>query len=187
MTDENDHSARNRGPEEQEDQPSDFFAAMILKLGHFFSLLFLVSMCVLIFEVVMRYVFNSPTKWVHETTIFICAICFVFGGLHAVSRDGHIRIVLLYDHISDHMRCWFDVVIYSVCGAATAMFSYALWPTVVKSFYDPTGTFRMITSGSAWNPPFPALLRAFLFITLVAMTLQFAVLVINRARGKKRV
>ncbi|WP_424987143.1 TRAP transporter small permease subunit [Microbulbifer sp. S227A] len=184
MTEQQDQIVHDALAEDQDDKPGDFLAAIVLRLGHFFALLFLVSMCILIFEVVMRYVFDRPTIWVHETTIFICAVCFVFGGLHSVSRDGHIRIVLLYDHFGPAMRRWVDAAIYAVCGLATAMFSYALWPTVVKSFYDPTGAFRMITSGSAWNPPFPTLLRAFLFITLVAMTLQFALLVINRIRGK---
>ena len=143
-------------------------------------------MGILIFEVVMRYVFDSPTKWVHETTIFICAVCFVFGGLHAVARDGHIRIVLLYDKAGARARRWLDITIYAACGFATAMFSWSVWPTVVGSFFAPTGEFRMITSGSAWNPPFPALLRAFLFVVLVAMTVQFALFVLRRLRERSR-
>lgn len=171
--------------EEDKDHPSDWFAAGVLKLGHFFSILFVLSMAILIFEVVMRYVFDRPTIWVHETTIFLCAICFLFGGLHCVSRDRHIRIVLLYDAVSDRSRRWFDIVIYTICGLATAMFSFAIWPTVVKSFFAPTGELRMIRSGSAWNPAFPTYLRAFLFTVLVAMTIQFAIFVINRIRGKR--
>jgi TRAP-type C4-dicarboxylate transport system permease small subunit len=159
------------------------FAGLILKLGHLFAGLFVVSMGILIFEVVMRYAFDRPTIWVHETTIFLCAICFVFGGLHSVSRDGHIRVVLLYDYVSEKTRRRLDVVIYTICGLATGMFSYALWPTVVKSFWAPSGEFRMITSGSAWNPPFPTFLRLFLFIALIAMTIQFALFVLKRIRG----
>ena len=174
-------------PEEslyEEPVPPDLMAKGVAWLGHFFAWMFVACMLFLIFEVVMRYVFNSPTIWAHETTTYLCAACFVYGGLHSVSRNGHIRIVLLYDHISDATRRWFDVVIYTICGAATAMFSVAIWPTVVAGFYNPAGRFRMITTGTAWNPPFPALLRVFLFIALVAMTVQFAVFVINRLRGK---
>ncbi|WP_025772202.1 TRAP transporter small permease subunit [Thioalkalivibrio sp. HK1] len=171
-------------PEETEEIPSDPIAAVTLKLGRLFASLFLVSMVILIFEVVMRYVFDRPTIWVHETTIFICAICFVFGGLHCVSRNGHIRVVLLYDHVSADVRRRLDIAIYTICGFATGMFSYSIWPTVVKSFWAPTGEFRMITSGSAWNPPYPTLLRAFLFLVLIAMTMQFAILVFNRIRRK---
>lgn len=169
---------------QKEDEASDFFAFGVFKLGHFFSALFLVSMAILIFEIVMRYVFDRPTIWVHETTIFLCATCFVFGGLHSVSRNGHIRVVLLYDYVSDEMRRWLDIMIYTICGLATGMFSYAIWPTVVKSFWAPTGEFRIITSGSAWNPPYPSLLRAFLFVVLISMTFQFALFVINRLRKK---
>lgn len=168
----------------KEDVPSDVFAWGILKLGHLFSTLFIVSMGILIFEVFMRYALNSPTIWVHETTIFLCATCFLFGGLHSVSRDGHIRVVLLYDYVSDEIRRWLDIVIYTICGLATAMFSYAIWPTVVGSFWAPTGEFRIVTSGSAWNPTYPSLLRAFLFISLIAMTVQFVIFVITRLRKK---
>jgi TRAP-type C4-dicarboxylate transport system permease small subunit len=180
----NEQVSLDEPPQKHEDEPPDSFAVGILKLGHLFSLVFLLSMAILIFEVVMRYVFNSPTIWVHETTIFLCAVGFVFGGLHSVSRDGHIRVVLLYDYVSDRVRFWLDVAIYTICCLATGIFSYALWPTVIKSFYAPSGEFRMITSGSAWNPPYPTLLRAFLFIVLVAMCLQFFIFVINRLRGK---
>lgn len=174
-------------PEEhyrKEDEATDFFAWGVLKLGQFFAALFIVSMGILIFEVVMRYVFDSPTIWVHETTIFLCAICFVFGGLHSVSRDGHIRVVLLYDYVSEGLRRKLNIAIYTICGMATGMFSYALWPTTVKSFWAPTGEFRIITSGSAWNPTYPSLLRAFLFVVLIAMTIQFAIFVINLLRKK---
>lgn len=172
------------GAHDRPDVAQDFFGAAILKLGHLFAGLFLLSMIILIFEVVMRYAFNSPTIWVHETTIFICAICFVFGGLHSVSRDGHIRVVLLYDAVNDRVRRWLDVSIYTTCGLATGLFSTALWPTVIKSYYAPTGEFRMITSGSAWDPVYPTLLRTFLFIVLIAMTIQFAIFVINLLRRK---
>lgn len=172
------------GAHEQPDVAPDFFGAIILKLGHFFSALFILSMAILIFEVVMRYVFDSPTIWVHETTIFLCAVCFVFGGLHSVTRNGHIRVVLLYDYVGDRVRRWLDVAIYTTCGLATGMFCVALWPTVLKSFFAPTGEFRMITSGSAWDPAYPTYLRAFLFIVLIAMTVQFALFVINLLRRK---
>ena len=58
------------------------------------------AMLILIQEVVLRYVFNSPTIWAHETTIFLCGIAFVYGGLYCAARDSHIRVVLIYDAIA---------------------------------------------------------------------------------------
>ena len=51
-----------------------------------------VAMLILIQEVVLRYVFGRPTNWAHETTVFLCAISFVYGGLLCTARDRHIRI-----------------------------------------------------------------------------------------------
>ena len=160
------------------------FAVFIAKLGEWFSLLFLLSMATLLFEVIMRYVFASPTIWAHETTTFLCAISFVFGGLYSVSKNSHIRIVLLYEHVSDRVRRYLNIAIYTVCGMATATFAVATWPTVVKSLFNPAGDFRMITSGSAWNPPFPAILRSFLFLVLVVMTIQFALFMLHHIRRR---
>lgn len=160
------------------------FALAINKLGSVFSLLFLISMSVLLIEVVMRYAFHRPTIWAHETTTFLCAISFVFGGLYSVSKNSHIRIVLLYDTVGPKVKRYLDIMIYTICGVATAIFSYATWPTVYKSMFNPAGEFHLITSGSAWNPPFPAILRIFLFIVLVAMTVQFALFVIYHVRRK---
>ena len=38
------------------------------------------AMAILIQEVILRYVFNAPTIWAHETTIFLCGVAFVYGG-----------------------------------------------------------------------------------------------------------
>jgi len=173
-----------QAPAEIEERGTEPLSRAVLLLGKGFAGLFVISMVILIYEVVMRYVFNAPTIWVHETTVFLCAVGFVFGGLHSVSRNGHIRVVLLYDWVSERTRRCLDVGIYVACSLATGIFSYALWPTVVKSFWSPSGAFRVVTSGSAWNPPYPSLLRAFLFVTLIATTLQFAIFAVQRLRGR---
>ena len=176
----------NKPNDEMEEDSSDFFTGSILRIGNYFALLFIASMLMLIFEIVMRYVFDRPTIWVHETTIFICAMNFVFGGLHSVSRNAHIRVVIVYGSVSVRVRRWLDMVIYSICALATGMFSYAIWPTVIKSFWAPNGEFRIITSGSAWNPPFPSFLRLFLFLVLIAMTVQFLLFVFKHFRDKQK-
>jgi TRAP-type C4-dicarboxylate transport system permease small subunit len=83
------------------------------------------AMAILIQEVVLRHVFNAPTIWAHETTIFLCGIAFVYGGLYCTARDRHIRVVLIYDALSPAWRRRFDVVISLICAASSGMFA---WP-----------------------------------------------------------
>lgn len=62
------------------------------KLGIFTSYLALPLIIVVVWEVVMRYVFNAPTTWGFETTTFIYGVHFVLGFSYTHLHDGHVSI-----------------------------------------------------------------------------------------------
>lgn len=175
-----------RPPEEELVVPEEGgrLAQVVSKLGLPFALLLVLSMLCLLFEIVMRYVFNSPTLWVHETTVFLCATTFIFGGLYCTSLNKHIRIVVVYDYVGPRVRRILDIVIYTICTVASAAFTYASWTMVHKALFTPSGSWRLETSGTAWNPPIPAMLKAILFLTLVMITVQFMTLAWNSVKRK---
>ncbi|WP_419905021.1 TRAP transporter small permease subunit [Kiloniella sp.] len=152
--------------------------------GSVFAFCFVVSMAVLIYEIVLRHLFDAPTLWAHETTTFLCASGFIFGGLFSASRNKHIRVVIIYDYVSSKVKRWLDIGIYITCAISTGFFSYAAWLVVKRAIFTPGGELRFETSGSAWNPPTPALLKMFLLAVLVVMTVQFIVFAIAHIRGK---
>lgn len=143
------------------------------------------AMLILIQEVVLRYVFGAPTIWAHETTVFLCGIAFIFGGLLCSVRDRHIRVVLLYDLLSPRWRRNFDVVISAICGLASAAFAWASWVMVQRAVFRPDGSFHLETSGSAWNPPYPGLIKIFLMLTMAIMAIQFTILAVSYAKGRR--
>ncbi|MEN2977521.1 TRAP transporter small permease (plasmid) [Tistrella bauzanensis] len=151
--------------------------------GIVFAVGIVLAMLILIQEVILRYVFNAPTIWAHETTIFLCAVAFVYGGLYCTARDSHIRVVLFYDIAHGRIRQTLDVAISLVCMAASGFFAWAAWQLVARAIFRPDGSFRLETSGSAWDPAFPAYLKLFLLAVLGLMTLQFLILAINYARS----
>ena len=154
--------------------------------GLLFAIGIVVSMLILIQEVFLRYVFNSPTNWAHETTVFLSAIAFIYGGLYCAARDRHIRVVLIYDAIGPRLRRTFDVVISGICMASSAMFAWAAWLMVERAAWAPTGEIRLERSGSAWDPVYPGLVKIFLMLVLGVMAVQFLVLAVNYARGRSR-
>ncbi len=83
-----------------------------------------------------------------------------------------------------HVRRIFDVAISLVCALASAFFAYAAWLTVERAIFRPDGSFHLETSGSAWNPVYPGVLKVFLMVTMGLLTLQFLVLAWNHARGR---
>lgn len=153
-------------------------------IGIVFAIGILASAGILLIEVLMRYGFNAPTRWAHETVIFLNACAFIFGGLYVVARDGHIRVVLIYAALSPWLRRIFDVVISLACLMATVFFGFAAWTSLVRAVWTPAGEFRLETSGSAWDPPTPGLLKVFMFVVLVVMAVQFAILAVNYLRKK---
>jgi TRAP-type C4-dicarboxylate transport system permease small subunit len=145
----------------------------VLKIGKTLSLIFLASAAIIMIEIIARYVFNSPTFWVHETTTLLCAICFIYGGSHCLARNGHIRIGLLYDSVSKRVQRWLDIFIAFMGIIYSLTMTAAAWIMMTKALYTPWGEFRLETSGSAWDPPLPAIVKTTLFLMLVLMTVQF--------------
>ncbi|MEM6659228.1 MAG: TRAP transporter small permease [Pseudomonadota bacterium] len=155
-------------------------------LGIVFALGIVASAAMLLIEVVMRYGLNAPTFWAHETVIFVNAFAFVFGGLYAVARNAHIRVVLIYDRLGATARRRFDTAISLACLVATVFFGWAAWLSLTRAVWTPGGEIRLEGSGSAWNPPTPGLLKIFLFLVLSVMAVQFAILTWNYWRKDAR-
>ncbi|OKL44759.1 TRAP transporter small permease subunit [Pseudovibrio exalbescens] len=157
---------------------------LVVKLGMVFAIGIVLSALILFYEVIMRYVFNSPTVWAHETVVFLSAIAFIFGGLYAAALNRHIRVVLIYDTLGPRLRRAFDVIISAVCMISSGFFAWASWQSVKRAVWTPTGDIHIETSGSAWNPPYPGMMKVFLLVILVVLAVQFFVLAINYARRK---
>ncbi len=155
------------------------------KTGLVFAFGIVLSMLILLNEVVLRYVFNAPTIWAHETTIFLCGAAFLYGGLYCSARDRHIRVVLIYDALPDGARRILDIVISVICMLSSGVFAWAAWLMVQRAAFRPDGSFRLERSGSAWDPVYPGLIKVFLLIVLAVMAVQFLILAVNYARGRK--
>lgn len=167
---------------EQVPEVSGLMGHAVDKVSSVFAYGFILAMGILIFEIFMRHVFNSPTLWVHETTTFLSAIGFVFGGLYCAARDKHIRVVIFYDIVGPKMRKSLDVAISIVCMTASGFFAWAAWLMVKRATLTPTGDIHFETTGSAFNAPYPGILKLFLLVILILLVVQFLIHAINYVR-----
>jgi len=163
------------------------FGRVVDALGRVVATFFLISTAIVLYEIVSRYVFHAPTRWAHETTTFLCAVGFLFGGLYALAHDKHIRVVLIYEAVSEAVRRWFDVVISTIGLISVLFFAYAAWATVERSWFAAgSGEIKLETSGSAFDAPYPALIKGLLFVVVVAMAVQFVIHIVNTLRAARR-
>lgn len=162
---------------------------LVDRAGFVFAFGVVAAAAILLAEVFLRYVFNAPTIWAHETTTFLCGVAFIYGGLYCAARNSHIRVVLIYDALSPWRRRAMDAVISAVSCVAALFFACAAWLMVGKATLAPGGAFRLETSGSAWNPPTPAMVKIFLLAVLLLLAAQYLILAANhfrRLRGGRR-
>ncbi|QNI04177.1 TRAP transporter small permease subunit [Halomonas sp. SH5A2] len=145
---------------------------LIVRGGRAVSWLVLVAMGISVVEVFMRYGFNNPTSWVHETVVFLIAVIFVLGGPAAMARNSHIRVKVLYDNAGPTLKCWMDRFNDLLTLIFCMSMSYAAFYMFWGASHNPLGEWSLERSGTSWNPPFPAMVKGMIFFALTLMTLQ---------------
>jgi TRAP-type mannitol/chloroaromatic compound transport system permease small subunit len=79
-------------------------------VARFFGATILVVTFAILYEVVARGVFNRPTIWANETSIYLSAAAYLLGGGYGLLRLGHVRIDLVYGVLSPGPRRVADIV-----------------------------------------------------------------------------
>ena len=62
------------------------------------------------FEVVMRYVFDMPTIWVHESSYLLFGMQYVLAGAYGLLHGSHVRVDVIYTKLSRRARSAVDIV-----------------------------------------------------------------------------
>ena len=85
---------------EERKQDSDYAKNWIDRLslfcGEFVSYWAVIAVFVYYFEVISRYVFNSPTNWAHEGMYLMFGMQYLIAGAYAMLTESHVRVDVLY-------------------------------------------------------------------------------------------
>lgn len=154
------------------------FDRLSLFLGRVTMLLIAILVGVMFFEVVMRYVFERPTLWANELSLWIAGFVFLLAGLYSMQQRNHIRIFLLYDVLPRPLQRVCDVVSVSLI----VVFALALVWGGYQEAYDKF--LRWETFGTAFDPPIPATVKPMVLIAVALVAAQAVVnLIADWSRG----
>jgi TRAP-type mannitol/chloroaromatic compound transport system permease small subunit len=78
--------------------------------GEYVAYWAVISVFVYYYEVIARYVFNSPTNWVHESMFLMYGMQYMLAGAYAYREDQHVRVDVLYSKFSPRGKAIADIV-----------------------------------------------------------------------------
>lgn len=151
--------------------------------GKITSWLVLALVLALVYEVVARYVFNSPTIWAHELAPMLGITIYCIGFAYTHSQGGHVRIDAVYTHFPDKVKLIIDVGSFLVFF--TPLIGLLIWISTKEMLFSWAVGERL--SASYWYPPAGPIrtvlvfgLVLFMFQGLVAFIRDLSVLLRGR-------
>ncbi len=117
-------------------------------VGRVISWLTLGIIGVLLYEVVARYIANSPTIWGHELSTMLFGALSILAGSYTLRHQGHVRSDVIYRLMPLRARALSDVVVYSL-GIAVLLVFFRM---AVDFAYD-SWRIGEYSNSSLWRPP----------------------------------
>ncbi|KHQ51882.1 MULTISPECIES: TRAP transporter small permease subunit [Mameliella] len=121
---------------------------------------------VMFYEVVSRYVFNQPTMWANELSLWIASFLFLLAGLYAMQQRSHIRIYVIYDMMPRWMQKAADCVSVFLIWVFTFCLVWGGYNDAMRRML------RMETFGTAWDPPIPGTVKPAILFIIVLVAIQ---------------
>ncbi|GAD79180.1 TRAP transporter small permease subunit [Vibrio ezurae] len=78
-------------------------------LGHVTSVLFLLLVANVVYDVVMRYVFNDVSIAFQELEWHLFSAVFLLGVPYAIKTGGHVRVDIFYERFSAKVQAIIDI------------------------------------------------------------------------------
>jgi TRAP-type mannitol/chloroaromatic compound transport system permease small subunit len=78
------------------DHARNWIDRLSLFCGEFVSYWAVIAVFVYYFEVISRYVFNSPTNWAHEAMYLMFGMQYLIAGAYAMLTESHVRVDIFY-------------------------------------------------------------------------------------------
>ena len=153
-----------RAPMEIDEYPAIDRIAMFI--GRVTMLLIAIVVCVMMYEVILRYVFERPTLWANEMSLWLAGFVFILAGFYAMQQRSHIRIYLLYD--------MFPRAVQRICDTVSTVLIVGFAFFLVYGGYGEAKAkmLRWETFGTAFDPPIPATLKPLVLIVVTLVAIQ---------------
>ena len=135
-------------------------------VGRVTMMLIALLVAVMMYEVISRYVFERPTLWANELSLWLAGFIFILAGLYAMQQRSHIRIYLLYDMMPRGFQKVCDII----STALIVVFAFFL---VYGGYGEAKAKLlRWETFGTVFDPPIPATIKPLVLAVVTMVAIQ---------------
>ena len=121
---------------------------LIEKQGQLTSFLIVPLALIVLYEVMMRYLFNAPTTWGFEATTFAYGMHFMLGLSFMENAQGHVRVDIIVSRLPKKVQAGIMIVTYLLIFMPV----YVLM-TLGAIKYAYTSTVGGELNSTSWAPP----------------------------------
>ena len=143
----------------------NYYNKLVQYSGYLASALFIAIGFIVSYEVIMRYIFNSPTIWVNEVSRFLQIWATYLALTYSFHKQDFIRITVIYDRLNENGKKVLDFISFIFILIFSSFVVYYGWLIA----YDSLKVGR--TSSTILDVPS--------FLTELAIPLCFAFLVLR--------
>ena len=143
----------------------NYYNKLVQYSGYLASALFIAIGFIVSYEVIMRYLFNSPTIWVNEVSRFLQIWATYLALTYSFHKQDFIRITVIYDRLNENGKKVLDFISFIFILIFSSFVVYYGWLIA----YDSLKVGR--TSSTILDVPS--------FLTELAIPLCFAFLVLR--------
>ena len=143
----------------------NYYNKLVIYSGYLASALFIAIGFIVSYEVIMRYLFNSPTIWVNEVSRFLQIWATYLALTYSFHKQDFIRITVIYDRLNENGKKILDFISFIFILIFSSFVVYFGWLIA----YDSLKVGR--TSSTILDVPS--------FLTELAIPLCFAFLVLR--------
>ena len=113
-------------------------------LGNFCSLLMILMIINVFYDVIMRYFFNDVSIGMQELEWHLFAAMFMFGIAYTLKEDGHVRVDIFYDAMSKQKQAFINIF---------GSIFFALPMTLLICYYSLDYTYEAYSMGEGSGDP----------------------------------
>lgn len=116
--------------------------------GEFATYWTVIAVFVFYYEVIARYIFNSPTIWAHESMFLLFGMQYMLAGGFCLRENAHVRVDVIYMHLSVRARAMADL--------ATSVFFFIFTVSLLVTgwiFFSDSFAMRQV-SFTEWEIPY---------------------------------